>query len=434
MTEAEQGVIGGVLIDDCCIKDIYGKLEPKMFSCDFGRTCFNEMLAMYDTGTHISHVELSQRLESYRIDSNDIKRYLTECIAATPTSALVRGYADTICRDYKSREVKKIISDYSLLPVDIDDTIANVISRLEELQTAQGVRSKTMAQIVKENKDNYFTEIEKDIVKTGFEKLDDCLVGLEKGDIVVIGARPGVGKSAIVAQIMSNISGAGKKIGYFNLEMPEPQVYERVLSQTSEIGLTRIRRAKSFLGDEELKFNSANADMEKMNIVVSSGTKTVGEIKSESRHQNFDVIIVDYLQLIRSDHYYGNRVSEVGDISKALKSLAMELNVPVILLSQMNRSSEQRETKEPEISELRESGDIEQDASIILLLWNLSEDDKSLKGLKIGKNRQGESGKMGLRFDGDHMKFIEMEEDFGKVLEIAKNSVSGFGGGNDCPF
>ena len=211
-------------------------------------------------------------------------------------------------------------------------------------------------------------------------------------------------------------------------------MYERVLSQTSEIGLTRIRRAKSFLGDEELIFNSANADMEKMNIVVSSGTKTVGEIKSESRHQNFDVIIVDYLQLIRSDHYYGNRASEVGDISKALKSLAMELNVPVILLSQMNRSSEQRETKEPEISELRESGDIEQDASIILLLWNLSEDDKSLKGLKVGKNRQGEPLKSGLRFDGDHMKFFEMEEDFHKVLEIAKNSCAGFGGGNDCPF
>ena len=132
MTEAEQGIIGGILIDDSCIKDIYGKLEPKMFSCDFGRTCFNEILVMYDTGAHISHVELSQRLESYRIDSSDIKRYLTECIAATPTSALVRGYADTICRDYKSREVRKVISDYSLLPVDIDDTIASIIARLEE--------------------------------------------------------------------------------------------------------------------------------------------------------------------------------------------------------------------------------------------------------------------------------------------------------------
>ena len=138
----------------------------------------------------------------------------------------------------------------------------------------------------------------------------------------------------------------------------------------------------------------------------------LSDIRAESRHMGYDLIIVDYLQLLRPDKTYGaNRYAEVGAISKALKGLAMELNIPVIALSQLNRSSEGRDDKEPTMSELREAGDIEQDASVILLLWNLSRDNNKKKGLKTEKNRQGLTGKQVLEFDGDHMRFIETDED-----------------------
>lgn len=434
MTEAEQGIIGSILLDDKCIGEIYGKLEPKMFSDDFGKTCFNEILAMYDTGNHISHVELAQRIENHKWSSQDVGKYLAECVVASPTSVLIKNYADTVIREYKANELKNLFGRCSLLPRDIDNTMAEIIAKCEELKTGQEIRSKSIKQISQENKVNYFVDIERNTVKTGFYKLDDCLGGLEGGDVIVIGARPGVGKSAISLQMITHMCKTGNKVGYFNLEMMDNQVYERLVSQLSEIGLTRVRRAKSFLGGEKGKFDKANNQMEQMDLIISSGSKTIGEIKSESRHQNFDVIVIDYLQLVKAERKYGNRASEVGDISKAVKELASELKVPVVLLSQLNRTSEVRDTKEPEISELRESGDIEQDASVILLMWNLSEKNPSLKGLKVGKQRMGELSKFGLEFDGAHMRFEERMEDFSKTLQLARNCDKGTGIVDDCPF
>ena len=148
-----------------------------------------------------------------------------------------------------------------------------------------------------------------------------------------------------------------------------------------------------------------------MDILISSGAKSVSEIRNECRHQELDCIIIDYLQLVKADIRYQSRASEVGAISKAIKALAMELNIPIIALSQLNRVSEIRETKEPTMGELREAGDIEQDASIIILLWNLDTEDICRKGLKVDKNRQGELGKIVYRFDGGEMKFIETDEE-----------------------
>ena len=133
------------------------------------------------------------------------------------------------------------------------------------------------------------------------------------------------------------------------------------------------------------------------------------------------MIVIDYLQLIKADRRFNNRASEVGDISKAIKALAMELHVPIIVLSQLNRVSELRETKEPTMAELRESGDVEQDASNIILLWNLDEDGQ-YKGWKVEKQRQGTHLKEALKFDGDHMRFEERMEDFDKFLLRVKNS------------
>ena len=213
-------------------------------------------------------------------------------------------------------------------------------------------------------------------------------------------------------------------------------MYERFISRLAEIGLTRIRRAKAFLGDEQEKFNQANEEMSNYQLWVASGTVSPREIKSECRHQNFDVIVVDYLQLLMPDNRYSGRNEEVASISRGLKSVARDLNTHVIALSQRTRASESRDTKEPTMAELRESGAIEQDASNIIMLWNLS-DDKAIKGTKVEKNRQGMTMREAMEFDGDHMKFVEIGKPFDDVVAEIKKKERGDGFKSydgDCPF
>lgn len=410
MTEAEIGVIGCALIDNDSMYKVYNKLKPEMFSTEFCQDAFAEMLAMYDRGENINIISLSQALENHKWDPEMIAADLKECVTIAPVSAIITSYADTVVKDWRARETKKLFQEVSLRPCDIDNSIAEVLTKLEEIQGSKTVHSKTMKQIVVENKGNYFNEhVGEGLIKTGFYHTDDCLGGLEGGDITAIGARPGVGKSAIVTQMIGQMAENGYNIGYYNLEMNESQVYERFVSRMSEIGLTRVRRAKTFLGGEQEAFEKANGKLSGYNITISTGTKSVSEIRAECRHQRYDVIVIDYLQLIKADRRFSNRASEVGDISKAIKALATELHVPIILLSQLNRASEARETKEPTMAELRESGDIEQDASNIILLWNLDEDGV-YKGWKIEKQRQGTHLKEVLKFDGDHMNFTERTE------------------------
>lgn len=428
MNAAEQGVIGCVLIDNNSLYDVYNKLKPEMFASEFGRDCYAEMLAMYDRGENINVLSLAQALESRKLDPDDIRVCLKDCISSAPTSVMMKSYADSVIKMWRSRVAKELFHHVSFAPKDIDNTIAEVLARFEELQGNKEVRSKSLKQIVKENKGNYFNEnVGKNLVKTGFFKLDDCLGGLEGGDITVIGARPGVGKSAIVTQMIGQMSKKGYRVGYFNLEMNESQVYERFVSRLAELSLTRVRRAKSFLGGEQEAFEKANEEMSNYDVIISTGSKSISEVRAESRHQMFDVIIIDYLQLIKSERHFANRASEVGDISKAIKALASELHVPIILLSQLNRVSESKETKEPTMAELRESGDIEQDASNIILMWNVSERNRSFKGLKVEKQRQGETMKEGLQFDGEHMSFQERPESFDKFLAMVRSVDKGSG-------
>lgn len=410
MTEAEIGVIGCALIDNDSMYKVYNKLKPEMFSTEFCQDAFAEMLAMYDRGENINIISLSQTLENHKWDPEMIAAELKECVTAAPVSSVMTSYAEAVVKDWRARETKKLFQEVSLRPCDIDSSIAEVLTKLEEIQGNKTVHSKTMKQIVAENKGNYFNEhVGEGLIKTGFYHTDDCLGGLEGGDITAIGARPGVGKSAIVTQMIGQMAEKGYNIGYYNLEMNESQVYERFVSRISEIGLTRVRRAKTFLGGEQEAFEKANDKLSGYSITISTGAKSVSEIRAECRHQRYDVIVIDYLQLIKADRRFGNRASEVGDISKAIKALATELHVPIIVLSQLNRISEMRETKEPTMAELRESGDIEQDASNIILLWNLDEDGL-YKGWKVEKQRQGTHLKEVLKFDGDHMNFTERTE------------------------
>ena len=408
---AEKTVIGCLLMDNKELHQIYDLLKPDMFQDPVLKEIYREIVKLYDIGQPANLVTITQGVESESYTREYITQVLRDCALLPYTSTELKSYAESVVRDYKAEVFRNILTRTQVTAAGVEYQIVDTIQELEALKRSEKNKSKKLTAIVSEYQDQYFQERKEEKLYTGFSKLDEITGGLEGGDVIVIGARPGVGKSAFTSQIILEMAKAGKRIGFYNLEMSEKQVYERLLSNQSGIRLNRIRRAIQFLGDERERFERANKTLGKMDILISSGTKSVSEIRNECRHQELDCIIIDYLQLVRADTRYQSRASEVGAISKAIKALAMELNVPIIALSQLNRTSEMRETKEPTMGELREAGDIEQDASIIILLWNLDNEDKTRKGLKVDKNRQGELGKIVYRFDGNEMRFQETEEE-----------------------
>lgn len=426
---AEQNVIGSLLMNFECISDIYNILSPEMFTSELFGRIYHEFQRGYDNHYDVNAVVLEQKLRSDNFPSQLLIEEIQKCVINTTTSATVKTYANIVVSDYKAKRLDDFLGKVKVTPNNFESQIRAISEELEFLQEKRSDKSKTLSEITRENKDKYFKEKEIAPLNLGFDKLDNILGGLEGGDVIVIGARPAVGKSAFVTQITSNLAKQGKRVGFYNLEMHDKQVYERFVVSESGIGLTRLRRAIRFLGDEKERFDKANEVLEKAeNIVITStGGKTVNEIKSESRNMDYDIIIIDYLQLLKSENTYrGNRTAEVGEISRSIKNLAMEFNIPVIALSQLNRASMGRDDKEPTMSELREAGNIEQDASVIMLMWNLDENGIK-KGCKIDKNRQGQCGKVVMEFKGDTMRFEETDEDVKSAKEWKSAD-------SDCPF
>lgn len=426
---AEMNVLGALLIDASRISDVYF-LSSEMFTDAIIGRMFLEYQRGYDNHYDVNVSVLIQNVSCEEYPESSVLEVIRECSEEYQTGTSIKSHANVIKNEYVAEKFRRIISSVQVNAGSVYKQIGSMVADLESLQDGRSSKSKSLSQIAAENKDKYFIDNETEKTYIGFYKLDDLLGGLEGGDMIVIGARPAVGKSAFVTQITSNLSEQGKRIGFYNLEMQEKQVYERFVVSQSGIGMTRLRRAKKFLGDEKERFDKANEVLEKKdNIVITTGSKSVNEIRSESRHMGYDIIIIDYLQLLKSDkEYRGNRYAEVGAISKSIKALAMELNIPIIALSQLNRVSEARDTKEPTMAELREAGDIEQDASVIILMWNLSQEDNSKKGCKVEKQRQGQTGKVVMNFNGDLMRFEETGESVKEAQEWAKSK------DDDCPF
>lgn len=402
----EQSVIGAILIDIGAIQYSYERVKLDMFENPLYREIYKELLQAYDIGREITLVELVQKLQSETYSPEYLGQELKNIIANTE-SYKIKGYVNALVAKYKTRRLQQVLSKTVPAAGVIDAQISQLLQELEAMKENDTVKIHTLNEIVDSVSAGYFKEPDIEPLYVGLPKLDDITGGLEGGDVIVIGARPAVGKSAFVTQIALHLSKHKKRVAFYNLEMSEKQVYERLVSAVSGIGLTRIRRARNFLGDEKERFAYANDELKQASLFIRSGSVSVSQIRNECRHLELDCIIIDYIQLLKSDTHYQSRASEVGAISKAIKALAMELSVPIIALSQLNRLSEARENKEPTMGELREAGDIEQDASIILLMWNIVDDKKALK---VEKNRQGSRNSIVLRFDGNNMKFIETDE------------------------
>ena len=419
----EESVIYALLMSDGeAITKLPQELNGEMFQDEVFANAYGIYQNHIYNGEKVSLAVLEQKLVSSLggMPAKTVEDKIRQVLNGYYNTATAKQDAQAIIQSYKARRFNDLLNRVQAEPETLSQSIDYLQAEFENLKTDNSVRTKSLPQIVRENKGNYFRESDKPKYDLEFPTLNELIGGLDDFGITIIAARPAVGKSAFAAQITMHFCNIGKKVAYFNLEMSEKQIYERFLSAASGIGIQRIRRAIEFTGDEKERFDKANELLEqKDKIIITTGSQSVSKIRAEMKNKDYDMVIVDYLQLVKPEgRYRGNRFAEVGEISHSLKGLATDFHIPVIVLSQLNRVSAGRENKEPTMSELRESGDIEQDASTIILLWNLDEDGRK-KGCKVDKNRQGRIGKVTMMFNGDLMKFEELtdSEGFEKITD-----------------
>ena len=406
--QAEQAIIGSLLMEPQSVSKIMRTLKPEMFSVAMYRKAYELFVAGYENGKSVNEITLVADIAKSDFDAEIITVELGKCFEIRCFPSELESYAESLVKGYTSDRLKNLIS-INPNPGDAAEQLSMLIQDLEQLRGDTAEQDgQSFDQIIRGCTGMYFNPNREPGLSLGFHQLDELIRGIEPGDVCLIGARPAVGKSSFAAQVTNNIAKAGKKVALFNLEMKEAQIYERFLAYESGISLTRIRQALCYLGDEERKVREANERLRKLPITVYSGSRSISSLRAECRRNKFDVIVVDYLQLLEADDMYkGDRYAEVSSISGELKRLAMDLNIPVIALSQLHRGSEKTAEKEPTMSDLRETGNLEQDASVIVLMWNRDPEDKSLKGCKVEKNRQGMTGTVNMKFNGSFMRFEE---------------------------
>lgn len=413
---AEKAVIGCLLIDIKSIEKVYLNLTEEKFSDPYLGRIYHEIKKSYDNNLGADINTLIFQLGD--LPEGIVQPLLVECAESVSTSIKIEQYASIVQKNYKARMLGRILN-VTANGEDIDKTIEDLQNQLEILASDKEETQRSSAQLVGEFRSQRGTPTRSQGTNTGFEQLDRLIGGVDDGDIAIIGARPGVGKTAFLIEVMFNIARSGKKAELFSLEMTNEQIYDRMICHESGIDFERIRRALKFNDAEQKKFDHANDEMEALGdkMIFHDDIYTVSGMGVEIKKNLPDAVFIDYAQLIKAEsNYKGNRYAEIGDVSRSLKKLAKQLRIPIFLLCQLNRVKD--ETREPSMTELRESGDFEQDASVIILMWNKTE-DKTEKGVKVDKNRSGKTGNTSLYFEGSKMRFSE-DGSFETEFEDAK--------------
>lgn len=408
--EAERNAIGCLLLDNSCIEKVYEVLSPEKFeNATFGRV-YGVVKDAYDKGQQVDEQLICFQMSD--INQENLMKMLLDSVEHSTTSVLIDKYAKQINDEYKTRQLKKLVT---IIPEtgSIDKQLENISKAVDTLRNDSKQSSSTLKELVREYSSKRFVEGREQGVRIGIRSVDNILQGVDPGDICLVCARPAVGKTAFALQIALNTAKEGYRPHFFCLEMSKEQMYDRLVAHESGINMTRIRRAIKYIGEEENLFKQANKTLEDLPITIDDDIYTVSKMKAAVKRSGSNLVIIDYAQLIKAESSYkGNRTAEVGEVSHSLKVMAKELGVPIIVLCQLNRVMD--ETKEPSMNEIRESGDFEQDASIIILLWNTKE-DRTEKGCKVDKNRNGTTGKVKLNYIGKN--FLFTEEDFVQTNE-----------------
>jgi replicative DNA helicase len=437
--EAEQAVLGGLMLDNRAWDAIADRLSASDFYRRDHQLIFEAIADLSGRAEPCDAVTLSEWLERKGLsDQTGGLVYLAGLVRDTPSAANVRAYADAVRERSTLRRLITVGGEIAASAYDPEGREAGEIVDEAERRVFEIAenRNKTGSGFVALKDDlgpvidrlDLLTQNKGQLtgVSTGFNRLDEMTAGLQKGDLIVIAGRPSMGKTTFALNIAENAAFGPKKckVGVFSMEMSREQLAFRMISSLGRVNQTHLRVGN--IGDEEwLRVNSAIAMMKNSNIYIDdTGALTPTDVRARARRlkreHGLDLIVVDYLQLMQVTGTKENRATEISEISRSLKALAKELSVPLIALSQLNRGVEQRTDKKPVMSDLRESGAIEQDADVIMMIYREEVYDKNTprKGtadIIIAKQRNGEIGELVLTFQGEFTKFANYapEIDYG---------------------
>ncbi len=432
--DAEKAVIASILIDTAALEKVVDLLIPQNFYDPKHEILFEAIIDLYKKNKPIDTITITNELrKKKKLKQSGGVVYISELVTLVPTASNVKEYGQAV----RDAAVRRELISFS---AELDEKSRNESLELEDLLNQ--VEGKLLSLSKESASQDFFdtsTLIEQQMKKadeyaknpdgirgipTGVKSLDKLISGLHSSDLIVLAARPSVGKSAFVFNIARHAAvNEGKTVAIFSLEMPAVQVIERILSQQIQVDLWKIRMG-NMNQDEYQKYNIGAAKLSESNLLVdeTAGINIV-QLRSKVRklmiEKGLDLVIIDYLQLMQSREIE-NRAQAVGEISRSLKILARELNIPIIALSQLNRALENRTgaDKIPQLSDLRESGSIEQDADLVMFLSRDSMFDEENEGsgyteikvdLHVAKHRNGPIGKCSLKFLANQQRYEDYE-------------------------
>lgn len=430
--DAEKMVIGSIFIDNEAFIKISDFLYPDDFYVEKHKLIFESIIELFNKHENIDMLTVSNNLKSKKLlDIIGGKNYIAEITQNVITSSHVFEYANIIKNKSTLRKIIKSGMKITGLGYEEDKDINEILEESEKAlfnitqSTIKNrfVHIKDILNLRYEEFAKLHDSDNKDVfqgIPTGFKYFDERTGGLKTGEFIVLAARPSMGKTSLVLNMAENISIKSKKtVGIVSLEMTKEQLVDRMF--TSLLGVDSWKLHKGELEDNDFsRLGEIMDDLSQAKIFIDdAGSVTVNEIKSKARRlqmeHGIDILIIDYLQLMTgSTTNMNNRVQEISEISRSLKALARELSIPIIALSQLSRAVENRPSKIPQLSDLRESGAIEQDADIVIMMYrdDYYDEDSDRKGITdiyIRKNRNGPTGKIELFFKKEQMKFKDIE-------------------------
>ncbi len=429
--DAEMSLIGAVLIDEDVLADVSEIVKARDFYDKRHLTIYEAMISLFEHHKPVDLLTLTDELKKKdNLDMVGGTSYLTELTNYVPTAAHAATYADMVAQKAVRRRLIKASGDISELGYDEEFNVQQLLEKAEaELFSVSDQSLKqdltSIEQILLDSFDR-LEELHRNKgalrgVKTGYRDLDNMTAGLQRSDLIILAARPAMGKTTLVTNLAYNVATINKQsVLFFSLEMSKEQLIDRMLSDVSGVDSWNIRTGN--LSDEDFaKLSEASGEMAEAPIYIDDTPGlTVLEIRTKARraaHQApLGLIVIDYLQLIQgSAATQGNRVQEVSEISRGLKLLARELNVPVIALSQLSRTVESRTPQIPQLADLRESGSIEQDADIVMFIYreayyNPDTDRENITDLIIAKHRNGPVGRVELYFHPERLRFMSLDK------------------------
>ena len=428
--EAEQAVLGSMLIDPQKVPDVVELLKPEDFYMESNRILYEAINRMFLESRSVDPVTVLDEVKAMGYREKLPRDYVLQLVELTPHSANALDYARIVRSKSLLRELQQVGSDIIELTrseEDDADTVADLAEQkvyaVRQGREIQGFTPlNTAIQEVYAKLDDLATRGgELPGLPTGFSMLDQYIGGLNKSDLILLGARPGMGKTAIALNMaMSAAKKSNKAVVIFQLEMSREQLATRLLSAEGFIDSKKLRLGN--LTDEDWQsMANATESLNRLNILIDENSGiTVPEMKAKCRRlgDQLGLIVIDYLQLMHTPKHTDNRVQEVAEISRSLKIMAKELNVPVLCCCQLSRGPEGRQDKRPMLSDLRESGSIEQDADIVLFIYrddyyNNEGENKNAAELIVAKNRHGETGKIDLQWLGQFTAFLPQENRHG---------------------